>query len=243
MRRFETGPPTQRPLRLKAAILSRTRSPITSRSNCAKDKSTLRVRRPMLEVVLKDWVTETNETSCAFEKLDELGEVGKRPRQPIDLVDDDDVDLLRSDLVQQGLEGGPIERRTGEGAIIEAVGNEPPALVGLALDIGLAGFALGVEGVEGKIEIMLGRFARIDGAMLRLWGDRFHTASLGWLAGGWALIDPDRGAGLVSAAAGAVSPAPPAYASEKRGFAARRLTPSNALVREEVQSDSTPYAP
>jgi hypothetical protein len=33
---------------------------------------------------------------------------------------------------------------------------EPPALVGLALDIGLAGFALGVEGVEGEIEIMLG---------------------------------------------------------------------------------------
>jgi tetratricopeptide (TPR) repeat protein len=44
---------------------SRTRSPITSRSNWAKESSTFKVSRPMLEVVLKDWVTETNETACA----------------------------------------------------------------------------------------------------------------------------------------------------------------------------------
>ena len=47
------------PLRLEAAILSRTRSPITSCSNWAKDSSTLSVSRPMLEVVLNDWVIET----------------------------------------------------------------------------------------------------------------------------------------------------------------------------------------
>jgi hypothetical protein len=50
---------------LEAAILSRTRSPISSRSNWAKDSSTLSVSRPMLELVLKDWVTETNETPWA----------------------------------------------------------------------------------------------------------------------------------------------------------------------------------
>src|SRR5713226_233988 len=50
------GPPTQMPLRFEAAILSRTRSPMTSRSNCANDNRTLRVSRPMLVVVLKDWV-------------------------------------------------------------------------------------------------------------------------------------------------------------------------------------------
>jgi hypothetical protein len=49
---------------LEAAILSRTRSPISSRSNWAKDSSTLSVSRPMLERVLNDWVTETNETLC-----------------------------------------------------------------------------------------------------------------------------------------------------------------------------------
>ena len=42
--------------------MSRTRSPITSRSNWAKESNTLSVSRPMLDVVLKDWVTETNET-------------------------------------------------------------------------------------------------------------------------------------------------------------------------------------
>jgi hypothetical protein len=51
-------------LRFEAAILSRTRSPITSRSNWANDSSTLRVGRPHLLVVLKDWVIETNDTEC-----------------------------------------------------------------------------------------------------------------------------------------------------------------------------------
>jgi len=48
-----TTPPIHSPLRLEAAILSRMRSPVTSRSNWAKERRTFRVRRPMLEVVLK----------------------------------------------------------------------------------------------------------------------------------------------------------------------------------------------
>jgi hypothetical protein len=71
-----------------------------------------------------------------------------------------------------------------------------PALVGLALDVSLAGFALGVEGVEGEIEIMLGRFVRVDRAALRLGSNRFHAAPLRCWAQGRALIDPDRGANL-----------------------------------------------
>jgi hypothetical protein len=46
-------------------ILSRIRSEVTSRSNWAKDKSTLRVNRPIEVVVLNCWVTETNETLWA----------------------------------------------------------------------------------------------------------------------------------------------------------------------------------
>ncbi len=49
----------------EAAILSRTRSPITSRSNCAKLSRMFSVSRPMLVVVLNDCVTETNVTSFA----------------------------------------------------------------------------------------------------------------------------------------------------------------------------------
>ena len=35
------------------------------------------------------------------EEFDELGEIGERPCQPVDLVDDDDIDLAGSDLVQK----------------------------------------------------------------------------------------------------------------------------------------------
>ena len=50
------------PFFLEAAILSRIRSPVTSRSNWAKERSTFRVSRPMEVVVLNCWVTETKET-------------------------------------------------------------------------------------------------------------------------------------------------------------------------------------
>ncbi len=58
-------PPTQMPRRFEAASLSRMRSPVTSRSNWAKDRSMFSVSLPMLVVVLKDCVTETNETPSA----------------------------------------------------------------------------------------------------------------------------------------------------------------------------------
>ncbi|GJD97885.1 hypothetical protein OCOJLMKI_5124 [Methylobacterium iners] len=53
------------PFFLEAAILSRMRSPVTSRSNWAKDNRTFSVSLPMLVVVLKACVTDTNETACA----------------------------------------------------------------------------------------------------------------------------------------------------------------------------------
>ncbi len=42
-----SGPPIHIPLALLAAILSRMRSPVTSRSNCAKDSRTLSISRPI----------------------------------------------------------------------------------------------------------------------------------------------------------------------------------------------------
>src|SRR6476660_502917 len=47
------------PFFLEAAILSRTRSPMTSRSNWAKDSSTFSVSRPMLVVVLNCCVIDS----------------------------------------------------------------------------------------------------------------------------------------------------------------------------------------
>jgi len=51
-----------KPFFFDAATLSRTLSLMSSRSNWAKDKSTFRVGRPMLVVVLNCWVIETKET-------------------------------------------------------------------------------------------------------------------------------------------------------------------------------------
>jgi hypothetical protein len=52
------------PFFFDAAILSRMRSAVTSRSNWAKDNRTLRVSRPIEVVVLNCWVTETKDTWC-----------------------------------------------------------------------------------------------------------------------------------------------------------------------------------
>ncbi len=53
------------PFFFEAAILSRMRSPVTSRSNCAKDNRTLRVKRPIEVVVLNCCVTETKDARLA----------------------------------------------------------------------------------------------------------------------------------------------------------------------------------
>ena len=57
-------PPIHMPFFLEAAILSRMRSPVTSRSNWANDRRILSVRRPIDDVVLNCWVTDTKETAC-----------------------------------------------------------------------------------------------------------------------------------------------------------------------------------
>jgi len=52
------------PLAFDAAILSRMRSAVTSRSNWAKLSSMFSVSRPIEVVVLNDWVTETKLVSA-----------------------------------------------------------------------------------------------------------------------------------------------------------------------------------
>jgi hypothetical protein len=95
------------------------------------------------------------------EELDELGKVGKRTGQPVDFVDDHDVDSFRPGWTVQGSAGEP--------TIVEMRGYELPTFMGLAFDVGLTCLSLCIEGVEGEVEIMLGRFAGVDRAALRLW--------------------------------------------------------------------------
>src|ERR1700758_3287997 len=91
--RYPSGgmPPIHIPFFFEAAILSRMRSPMTSRSNCAKDNRTLRVRRPIEVVVLNCCVTETNRRDPRVGDLDYLGKIGERAGQPVDLVDDNGI--------------------------------------------------------------------------------------------------------------------------------------------------------
>lgn len=121
------------PLRLEVAIFSRTRSPITWRSNWAKDSSTLSVSRLI------------KRHPKLIEQLDQLGEVGERAGEPVNFVGHHGIDLAGPDLGQQGLQGRALERSPRNAAIVVVVGNKPPALMGLALDVSLAGLALGIE--------------------------------------------------------------------------------------------------
>ncbi len=108
------------------------------------------------------------------EQLHQLREIRQRPCQPIDLVDHDDIDLAAADIAQQPLQGRAVQGGTGQAAIVIAGPDQPPALLGLTLDIGLAGLPLGVEGIEFEVEIMLGRLARVDGAAELSWRVRRH---------------------------------------------------------------------
>jgi hypothetical protein len=99
-----------------------------------------------------------------IEGLDQLGEVGQRPGQPVDLVDDDDVDPAGVDILQELLKSRTIQIAAGIGGIVIMLGEGPPAPRGLTLYIGLAGIPLGIERVELKFQTMLGGFASVDGA-------------------------------------------------------------------------------
>ena len=79
------------------------------------------------------------------EDFDRLCEVGEGTGETVDLVDNDNVELAGSDLVQKILQGRAIQGSAGQAAVVEPVPNPYPSFVGLALDIGLAGLPLGVQ--------------------------------------------------------------------------------------------------
>ena len=82
------------------------------------------------------------------EQLDQLGEVRQRPRQAVDLVDDDDVDLPGADVFEQPLKVGPVGGPAGVPTVIVPGSDQGPAGVGLAFDVGGGGLVLRVQRVE-----------------------------------------------------------------------------------------------
>ena len=98
------------------------------------------------------------------EQFDQLGEVGQRAGQAVDLVDDDDIDLPAPNILQQSLQGRAVGIAAGEAAIVILGSNQRPAGMGLASDIGLRGIILGIEGVEVLFQPLVGGDAGIDRA-------------------------------------------------------------------------------
>jgi hypothetical protein len=101
------------------------------------------------------------------EQFDQLGEVGERAGQPVDLVDNDHVDPVSANIVQQPLEGWPVHRAAGVAAVVVVGPDQLPTFMSLALDVGFRGLPLIVERVELLLQAMLRRDAGIDGAAQR----------------------------------------------------------------------------
>ena len=80
----------------------------------------------------------------------------------IDLIDDDDVDPSGLHIDEQFLQSRPIHRAAGKAAIVITIPDQSPALVSLALDVGLGRLTLSVERIEVLLEPLVGRDARVD---------------------------------------------------------------------------------
>ncbi len=104
--------------------------------------------------------------SLGVEEFDQPGKIGERAGQPVHLVDDNDVDPAGSDIGDQVLQGGSLQIAAGEPAIVIAGSDRYPALVALAADEGLGGFALRRERVEFLLEPFLRGLAGVDCATL-----------------------------------------------------------------------------
>ena len=148
----------------EALILSRTRSAMTSRSNCAKREQDVEREPPHRGGGVEALGHRDEGDALPVEHLDQLGEVHQRARQPVDLVDHDDVDQPLLDVGEELLQGRALQRAAGEAAVVVGVADQRPAFGALAGDVGLAGLALGVQAVELLLEALLGRLAGVDRA-------------------------------------------------------------------------------
>jgi hypothetical protein len=89
--------------------LVRILSPVTSRSNWAKESKTLKVSRPM-ETGGVELLGDGNEGDAAgIESLNDLGEIGQTASQPVYSIYNDGVDLVGFDVSEQLLEGRALE--------------------------------------------------------------------------------------------------------------------------------------
>ena len=119
----------------------------------------------------------------ALEHVHHLGEVGQASGQAVDLVDDHDVHLAGLDVRQQAFEGGAVHVAPGVGGVVVVVGDRNPALGALADDVGVAGIALGIDGVVLLVQPLVGGLACVDGAAQAALQGLAHRLAPFFLAG------------------------------------------------------------
>jgi hypothetical protein len=103
------------------------------------------------------------------EGLDDPGEVGERAGQPVDLVDEQEVDPAALDIGQKALQRRSRHGAAGETTIVVWALDELPTLVSLAGGVGFTGLPLGVQGIESLVQALLGRLAGVDRAPQTRW--------------------------------------------------------------------------
>ena len=84
--------------------------------------------------------------------IDHLGEVGEAARQPIDLVDHNDVDQAALDIGQQPLQRRPVGIAAGVAGVVVVIGDRNPALGALAGNVSMTRLLLCVDGIEFLVE-------------------------------------------------------------------------------------------
>lgn len=107
----------------------------------------------------------------AVEDFDKLGKVSECARQPVDLIDDDHIDLAGLDIGDQPFQGWPLHRAAGKPAVIIKRRQHRikrrqhrPAFVLLRKNESGAGFPLGVERVEGLLQPFIRGFSCVNRA-------------------------------------------------------------------------------
>ena len=118
--------------------------------------------------------------TVGIEQVDDLGEVPKRSRQAVDLVDHYDIDTAILDIGEQPLERRAVHVATGESAIIVAMVDGDPPFMPLAGDERQRGIVLSLQAVVFLVEAFVGGLACVDRAAPfrcegRTCSGRFHT--------------------------------------------------------------------
>ena len=105
-----------------------------------------------------DCVTETKVTLFRSNTSTSLAKSVSERRQPVNLVADDGVDPAGLDIADQPLQRRALQRAAAVAAIIVAVVEGEPAFMALAVDVGSAGLALGVQAVEALLQTLFADF-------------------------------------------------------------------------------------